>query len=312
MVSSWILLACFVLTVCGTARRGQAQQPAADAGSLIPKFEEPVKLEGEFEFTEGPAADAEGNVYFTDIPNSRIYRIDPQRKISLFRENSGRANGLFFDRAGDLIVCEGGNRRVTRVRMSGEVDVLADNYMGKPLNSPNDLWVDPQGGVYFSDPRYGSQDGLEQDGFHVYYIAPGEKSIRRVISDLVKPNGVLGDRDGKVLYVADADDDKTYRYPILGPGKLGKRKLLVEQGSDGMTLDDHGNLYLTRTGVHCFSPTGEPLQEIKTEERPANVCFGGPDFKTLFITARKHVYAAKSSNVAGQRPWPQIKTAAAR
>ena len=266
----------------------------------------PEKLHGGFEFTEGPAADAQGNIYFSDIPNSRIYRWSLDGALTTFRENSGRANGLFFDARGDLLACEGGNRRVTSIDPDGEVAVLADQFEDKPLNSPNDLWVDPRGGVYFTDPRYGSLDGMEQDGFHVYYIAPDRKSIHRVIKDLVKPNGIIGVNDGKTLYVADAGDNKTYRYEILGPGRLGDRKLLIERGSDGMTLDAQGNIYLTQGSVYVYDAAGRSLGKIDVDEAPANVCFGGADFRTLFITARTSLYAMPM-NVAGQRPWPVVR-----
>jgi len=188
---------------------------------------------------------------------------------------------------------------VTAIAPDGTVTVLADSYGGKKLNSPNDLWVDPQGGVYFSDPRYGSQEGLEQDGFHVYYLPPGGKSLRRVIGDLVKPNGVVGTTDGKRLYVADAGDGKTYVYGIQADGSLADRKLIAPVGSDGMTLDEQGNLYLARNAVHVYSPDGKKLTEIEAPEAPSNVCFGGADRRTLFITARKGFYAIRM-NVCGQ------------
>ena len=132
---------------------------------------------------------------------------------------------------------------------------------------------------------------LEQDGFHVYYLSPDRKKLTRVVDDMVKPNGVLGTKDGKLLYVADAGDGKTYAYQILASGELGERKLIAPVGSDGMTLDEHGNLYLTRGAVRIYSPSGESLGTIEVPEGPANVVFGGKDRKTLFITARKGFYA---------------------
>jgi gluconolactonase len=252
-----------------------------------------------FAFTEGPACDAQGNIYFTDIPNSRIHKWSLDGKLSTFRENSGGANGLFFDRDGNLLACEGGNRRVTSIAPDGQVTVLADSYGGKKLNSPNDLWIDPKGGVYFSDPRYGSQEGLEQDGFHVYYLPPDRKTPLRVIDDLVKPNGVVGTADGKLLYVADAGDGKTYVYRIQEGGKLADPKLIAPIGSDGMTLDEQGNLYLTRNAVHVYSPDGKKLAEIDVPEAPSNVCFGSADRRMLFITARKGLYAVRMK-VSGQ------------
>ena len=266
-------------------------QVSADTSELVADGGKGEQLADGFIFTEGPAVDADGNVFFTDIPNSRIHRWSTDGKLSTFRENTGRANGLFFDRDGNLLCCEGGARQLTSVTPEGKVTVLANDYDGKKLNSPNDLWIDPQGGIYFSDPRYGDMSDLEQDGFHVYYLSPDRKKLTRVVDDMVKPNGVLGTKDGKLLYVADAGDGKTYVYKILGSGQLGERKLIAPVGSDGMTLDEHGNLYLTRGAVRVYAPSGESLGTIEVPEGPANVVFGGKDRKTLFITARKGFYA---------------------
>lgn len=269
------------------------------AGDLIAPGAMVEKLAGGFAFTEGPACDAEGSIYFSDIPNERIHKWSVDGKLTTFREDSGRANGLFFDKEGNLLACEGGNRRLTLIAPDGKVTVLADSYKGKKLNSPNDLWIDPKGGVYFSDPRYGRDMEIEQDGFHVYYLPPGGKGLVRVIGDLVKPNGVLGTSDGKLLYVADAGDGKTYVYKIQADGSLADRKLIAPVGSDGMTLDEKGNLYLTRNVVHVYSPDGKLMTQIDIPEAPANACFGGEDRKTLFITARKGLYSLKM-NVRGQ------------
>lgn len=277
---------------------GAAAAPAL-ASELVAPGAEVALLAGGFTFTEGPACDAEGNVYFTDIPNERIHKWSVDGKLTTFRENSGKANGLYFDREGNLLACEGGNRRLTSISPGGKVSVLADGFQGKKLNSPNDLWVDPKGGVYFSDPRYGQEDGLEQDGFHVYYLPPDRKELVRVIGDLVKPNGVLGAADGKTLYVADAGGGKTYAYRIQPDGSLTDRKLAAPVGADGMTLDERGNLYLARNVVHVYSPEGKAITTIEVPEPPANVCFGGKDRKTLFITARKGLYAVRM-NVRGQ------------
>jgi len=272
---------------------------AQAADQLVAPGAKVEKLADGFSFTEGPARDAQGNIYFTDIPNARIHKWSLDGKLNTFRENSGGANGLFFYRAGNLVACEGGNRRVTSIAPDGTVTVLAESYGGKKLNSPNDLWVDPKGGVYFSDPRYGSQEGLEQDGFHVYYLPPDRKPLRRVIDKLVKPNGVVGTTDGKLLYVADAGDGKTYVYRIEEDGSLTDRKLIAPVGSDGMTLDEQGNLYLARNVVQVYSPDGKKLLEIDVPEAPSNVCFGGADRRTLFITARKGLYSIRM-NVCGQ------------
>ena len=269
------------------------------AGDLIAPGAMVEKLAGGFAFTEGPACDGEGNIYFSDIPNERIHKWSVDGTLTTFRKDSGGANGLFFDKQGNLLACEGGSRRLTSIAPDGKVTILADSYASKKLNSPNDLWIDPRGGVYFSDPRYGRDMEIEQDGFHVYYLPPGGKELVRVIDDLVKPNGVLGTSDGKLLYVADAGDGKTYAYKIEADGSLADRKLVAPVGSDGMTLDEKGNLYLTRNVVHVFSPDGQLITQIDVPEAPANACFGGKDRKTLFITARKGLYSLKM-NVRGQ------------
>ena len=290
----------FFLVVCLGLLGTPFQSDAAEPG-LIAEGATVQKLANGFRFTEGPAADAEGNVYFTDIPNARIHKWSVDGKLSTVRENSGQANGLFFDDAGHLVACEGGNRQLTRITLDNKikVTVLADSYNGKKLNSPNDLWIDPAGGIYFTDPRYGNEDGLEQDGFHVYYLPAGDGEMQRVIDDLVKPNGIIGTADGKTLYVADAGGGKIYSYAIQKPGVLTKRKKLIDSGSDGMTLDEKGNIYLTRGQVHVYKPNGEKLTTIEVPEGPANVTFGGKDNKTLFITARTGFYSLQM-NVAGQ------------
>ncbi len=270
-----------------------AATAASPAEELVAPGAKVQKLAGGFRFTEGPAADAQGNVYFSDIPNNRIHIWTLDGKLTTFRENSGGANGLFFDAQGLLIACEGRARRVTASTPQGKLTVLATHYQGKRFNSPNDCWVDPQGGIYFTDPRYGAMNDLELPGFWVFYITPDRKRVVKVIDDLVKPNGIIGTRDGKRLYVADPGDNKTYVYEILGPGKLGPRKLFAPRGSDGMTLDERGNLYLTRDKIYVYSPAGKLIATIQVPEVPANVCFGGSDRKTLFITARRGLYSLR-------------------
>jgi gluconolactonase len=177
--------------------------------------------------------------------------------------------------------------------------VLADRFGGRQFNSPNDLWIDPRGGVYFTDPRYGPQDGLEQDGFHVYYLPPDGKPLVRVVDNLVQPNGVVGTADGQRLYIADHGDSKTYVYRIQSDGRLAGRRQFASLGSDGMTLDERGNLYLTDRAVQVYSPEGEKITSLPIPESPANVCFGGRDRRTLYITARTSLYTLRM-NVQGQ------------
>jgi gluconolactonase len=249
------------------------------------------KLADGFQFTEGPAADQEGNVYFTDIPNSKIHKWSTDGELSTFMENTNRTNGLFFDKNGNLICCVAGTGKLVSIDSKGKITVLADIYEGKRFNSPNDLWIAPNGGIYFTDPRYGNRDNLPQDGEHVYYVSADLKQVIRVIDDMVRPNGIIGTPDGRKLYVADHGANKTYIYKINSDGTLSDKILFAEQGSDGMTMDEDGNLYLTAQAVNIYSPAGKWLKTMNIPERPSNVCFGGKNKKTLFITARTSLYS---------------------
>jgi len=192
------------------------------------------------------------------------------------------------------------------IDVQGKVTVLVDKYDNKRLNSPNDLWLDPKGGIYFTDPRYGRTNDLEQDGEHVYYLSPDRKKLIRVINDMVKPNGLIGTPDGKVLYVTDHGGNKTFVYTINADGTLSNKKLFAPESSDGMTIDCEGNVYLTsmpsRTlssydtttnPVSVYNSAGKKIETIEIPERPANVCFGGKDKRTLFITAQTSLYSVR-------------------
>ena len=268
---------------------------SAAQGDLVASGAKVQRLATGFRFTEGPASDAKGDVYFTDIPNNRIHRWTVDGQLSTWREETGGANGLYFDKKGRLLACQGGARRVSRFGPKGEATALVAAYDNRPLNSPNDLWVAPDGGVWFTDPRYGQQDGLQQGGFHVYWLPPDNAALRRVIDDLVKPNGIRGTPDGKTLYVADAGGRNIMRYRISGPGRLSDRAVFIPgSGSDGMTLDERGNLYLTTRGeVVIHDVSGRLVRRIGMPESPTNVCFGGKDGRTLFITARTSLYALR-------------------
>jgi gluconolactonase len=258
------------------------------------------KLASSFKFTEGPVADAEGNIYFTDIPNNRIHRWSGEGKLSTFRENSGGANGLDIDDKGNLYVCEGNNRRITRIDPAGNVTVLCDNYKGKKLNSPNDLWRDKKGGIYFTDPGYGNRKEMELAGDYVFYLPAGSDQPIIVVEDMNRPNGIVGTKNGSTLYVADMQGNKTWVFKINPDGTLSDRKLFAKMGSDGMTLDEQGNLYLTGRGVTVFGPAGEKIDYISLgSTQTSNVCFGGKDNDTLFITGGSSLFSIKM-NVKGQ------------
>ncbi|WP_309381740.1 SMP-30/gluconolactonase/LRE family protein [Cerasicoccus frondis] len=245
-----------------------------------------------FRFVEGPTqSPVDGAVYFSDIPDRKVHRWDPKTsETSVFLEDSGGSNGLLFAPDGTLFLCQDKSRRLAMRSPDGELTVLADSYEGGKLNSTNDLWIDPQGGVYFTDPKYGSKAGLEQDGEHVYYLSPDHQTLTRVANDLVRPNGIVGTPDGKTLYIADHGDGKTWKYAITADGTLHDKTLFADQPSDGMALDAAGNVYLTHDGVDVYSPDGELITSIILPERPANVTVIGEDPVTLFVTARKSVY----------------------
>ena len=272
---------------------------AKNKGSkLIAKDAKPQKLAGDFSFTEGPACDAYGNVFFTDQPNNKIFKWSVDNKLSLYKENYGRANGLYFDQKGNLISCSDEKNEIWSIDAEGKAKVIAKDFEGKKLNGPNDLWVAPNGGIYLTDPFYKrswwDHETMEQDGEHVYYLAPGTSKLMRVVNDLEKPNGIIGTPDGKYLYVADIKANKTWRYSVGIDGQLSGKKLFAELGSDGMTIDNKGNIYLTGNGITVFNPEGKQIEKIPIDEKwTANVCFGGTDRHLLFITASKSIYGIK-------------------
>lgn len=286
----FLLIPAFV-PVCG-------QHLAVADESMIAPNAKVEKLAGEFEFTEGPAVDAKGNVFFTDQPNDRIMKWSVDGTLTTFLQPCGRSNGLYFDEQGNLLACADLNNQLWSIDPKGKETVLVKDYDGKLLNAPNDLWIRPDGGIYFTDPfykrSYWNRGPSEQDGQHVYFLSPDRKTLTRVADDLVQPNGIIGTPDGKKLYVADIGDKKTYAYSINESGALTDRVLFCEMGSDGMTIDSEGNVYLTGRGVTVFNKRGQKIEQIEVEEPwTANVCFGGRDRKTLFITASKGLYGVR-------------------
>ena len=247
-----------------------------------------------------------GNVYFTDQPNDKILIWSTDGKLSTFLENTGRANGLYFDRNGGLLSCSDMDNELWSIDKEGNHTVLITDFNGKKLNGPNDLWIHPNSGIYFTDPLYKRDywtrsSEMQQEGQYVYYLYPDRKTVIKVATDLVQPNGIIGTPDGKQLYIADIGANKTYVYDILPDGSLTNRKLFTSLGSDGMTIDNEGNIYLTGRGVTVFNPEGEQIEYIPVEANwTSNVCFGGKDMKTLFITASQYLYSLRM-NVKGVR-----------
>jgi gluconolactonase len=253
------------------------------------------KLSGDFSFTEGPAADARGNVYFTDQPNDRIMIWTTEGNLVTFMQPSGRSNGLFFDREGNLWSCADEKNALWKINPDKNVEVILNKYNGSLLNGPNDLWIAPDGGIYFTDPFYRrswwDHKEMPQDKQCVYYLKPDHKTLLRVADDLQQPNGIIGTQDGKTLYVADIRANKTWSYSIAGDGTLSEKKLFCELGSDGMTIDTKGNIYLTGKGVTVFDTAGRQLGNIAVPENwTANICFGDKNRKSLYITASKGLY----------------------
>lgn len=262
----------------------------------------PTLLSSQFIFTEGPASDKEGNVYFTDQPNDKIYFWSWQtNKVELFLAKTGRANGTYFDKNDNLITCSDDNGEIWKINKNKDIQVLSQGFEGKRLNGPNDLWIDKFGGIYFTDPLY------ERDYWKNFKVEIPEKNLYYRNQDgtitkletLIQPNGIVGSQKFKKLYVSDINAGKTYVYQIFGEGKLSEKKLFCEMGSDGMTLDSQGNLYLTGKGVTVFNNKGEKITNIPIDEEwTSNVTFGGKDHSTLFITASNSVYVLPM-NVSG-------------
>ncbi|MDN3204468.1 SMP-30/gluconolactonase/LRE family protein [Algoriphagus sediminis] len=268
------------------------------AKGIVAKNAELVKVADGFSFTEGPAVNRMGDIFFTDQPNDKIYKwAAGPNEVSLFMENTGRANGLYFKLDGTLIAAADADNEIWQISRTGEKEkVLVKSFKGEPLNGPNDVWVKPSGGIYFTDPLYArpywerSKEML-QDGQHVYFLSDDGAQLFRVDETLEKPNGIVGTPDSKTLYVADIGAGKTYKYDIREDGYLLNKELFCEMGSDGMTLDERGNLYLTGDGVTIFNRKGEKVGKINVpSDWTANVVFGALDRKTLFITAKDAVY----------------------
>jgi len=284
---AWVFA--FILSTMFQLVRAQSSDIIAPGAHL-------QKLAGGFAFTEGPACDSRGNVFFTDQPNDRILEWSVNNRLSTFLHPCGHANGLCFDSHGNLWACADGSNELWCIYPSGKHTAAVTGYGGKRLNGPNDVWIRPDGGLYLTDPfykrDYWTRGPMEQNIQGVYYLAPGSHALACVASDFRVPNGIIGSPDGKILYVSDLGAGKTFVYNIAHDGSLSNKRLFCTLGSDGMTIDSGGNLYLTGQGVTVFDSTGKQIAHVTVpEDWTGNVCFGGTDRHTLFITASKGLYA---------------------
>lgn len=274
-----------------------------DKRGIVAKGAELVKVKDGFSFTEGPAVNRFGDVYFTDQPNDEIYLWNSNsNQITLFKEGAGRSNGLYVKLNGNVVAAADLNNELWEIDpKTGKETILVPSFRGKKLNGPNDIWIRPMGGLYFTDPLYPRPywEGIrgkemQQDGQHVYYLSEDRSELFRVTGDLKQPNGIIGTPDGKHLFVADIGDKKTWKYDIQEDGYLTNKTLFCEMGSDGMTIDERGNVYLTGKGVTVFDKNGEQIAHIPVPENwTANVTFGSLTRNVLFITAMGSVYTLK-------------------
>jgi len=254
-------------------------------------------VSNQFKFTEGPATDKDGNVFFTDQPNDKIWKYDTDGNLSVFLSPSGHSNGMCFDNNGNLISCADEHDQLWSIDPKGKVTVLVKDYKGKLLNGPNDVFVTSEGKIYFTDPYYQrdywKRKSPDIDGQKVYYLK-GINDPVVVVDNMIKPNGIVATPDGKYLYIADIEGNKTYKFTIAEDGSLKDQTLFAQQGSDGMTMDDQGNVYLTGKGVTVYDKEGKKIEHIDVPaDWTGNITFAGKNKNILFITASQNVYTLK-------------------
>ncbi len=291
----------FVFVFCFKAAGAQAVQrdtsyPVANGAAL-------QKLPYTFGFTEGPAVNSKGEIFFTDHVNDNIWKYDTLGTLQLFLHGSGRANGLYIDAHENIIACTDARNQLWKIGQNRKKTVLYRAPKKRRLNGPNDLWVDANGGIFFTDPYYQRAYWKRKKpaiaGEFTYYLAPGKKELQLADSTAKKPNGIVGTPDGKHLFIADIGGGAVYRFQIDARGMLSQKQKFIAQGSDGVTLDADGNIYTTGNGVTVYDSAGKKIAHIDVPAQwTSNVCFGGADFKTLFITASEHVYTIRMQ-VAG-------------
>jgi gluconolactonase len=297
-----VTLCCFLLLCDWSLRAAEPIEGIGPTGEV-------QLVKGNFQFLEGPTKTPDGSLYFTDIPSETIHVLDSEGTIEVFFKPSGHANGLMYGGQGKLLVCQMDGQLISLNLKSKEVEVLADKYKDKRFNACNDLVIDKQGGIYFTDPRFSAPNPWPQGTEAFYYRAP-DGAVTRLGDDIAAPNGIILSPDESKLYVVPSMQRQVVSYTITEPGKLGERKVFCElkqpesntsSGGDGLTVDTAGNLYITTSlGLQVYAPSGKLLGIIECPEHPANVTFGGSENKTLYITARKGLYRCEMQ-IAGHQ-----------
>jgi len=278
-----------------------AQSPAGIAG-IIPPGVAPELVQEGFVFTEGPVGTQEGGLYFSDIRANLTYYLDPAGKIAVVRRDTNGANGLALTRDGELVFAEGDAKRISKRGRDGAVTTLTEGPAGKPLLAPNDLILDAKGGIYFTDP--GPRPVVAGRPTYVYYLAAGAKEPLLVDGAVARPNGLTLTNDGKILIVDDTIGETVFAYDVAADGAVKNKRPFVklrdipagaESGADGMVIDREDRVYITTVaGIQVFDPKGQYLGSIKAGRQGANVAFGGPDKRTLYVTAREGLYRIKT------------------
>ncbi|RZM25759.1 MAG: SMP-30/gluconolactonase/LRE family protein [Pedobacter sp.] len=287
-----------------------SQLDTIDTSLFIKGNRTPKLLSNQFMLTEGPAVDSDGTIYFNDVADNKTYKYTTKGQLSLFKMKSGNLSGMYIDRDGSLVACSGTSHQLLKFDSKGQVTTLLGTNDFQPLNGPNDLWINKKGDIYFTDPYYPPADGSnpvirsDTSKQRVLLLRKGQaKRVAIVDGTLIKPNGIVGTPDGQFLYVADINANKTYRYSIKSDGTLRDRVMFYNKGSDGITLDERGNLYLTGGEVIVVNPKGIKIASIQTPSKKiTNLCFGGENGNLLLITAIKEVYVLPM-NVKGIEKW---------
>lgn len=297
MIAQFLKIIILFALMTNSSQKSQGTNSGKQGSPVIADGATLQLVSNQFKFTEGPATDKDGNVFFTDQPNDKIWKYDTSGKLSVFLDNAGRSNGMCFDNNGNLISCADEHDQLWSIDPEGKVTVLVKDYKGKRLNGPNDVFVTSKGKIYFTDPYYQrdywKRKSSDLDGQKVYYLKEKNDPVV-VVDNMIKPNGIVATPDGKYLYVADIEGNKTYKFTIADDGSLKDQTVFVSQGSDGMTMDDQGNVYLCGKGVTVYNKEGEKIEHVDVPaDWTGNITFCGKEKNILFITASQNIYTLK-------------------